>query len=812
MVRPRAIFTLVCLVGVPPLTARAQSVRGTIVDERSVPLSGVVVQLLDVSGTAVSRALSDESGSYRLAARASGRYRVRTQRIGFRPVVSEAFDLRELEEVTRPITMRGIPFSLDTVRVTERNSCRISSDTVAATFALWEQVRTALTAALVTFGNQEMNATTLLYERALDPASRRVESQSTQLKSGITLRAWYSLPPDSLHRAGYVILGPDRWTTYYAPDFDVLLSAPFLEDHCFRIANGPSPNLIALEFEPVRGRTVAEIRGQLLLDRKTAELKRLEYRYVNVRAEAQNAQAGGTVQFTRLRDGSWVIPRWDIRLPVLEETNENLNVGIPGASVARRVRVRAVKVSGGELALVARKSDTLWVHPPLTLSGRVVDSVDFRAIEGAILELRGAKLRAISDATGAFKLTGILPGDYTLVATTPQLDSLTWSVEMPLTIMDTSLAVRVSLPPPAVVAERFCPNGTRGNGGVGIGMVTGVLRINDSTPASGVGVSVQWQQIKFDAVVAGEVPRRADAVTDSRGVYHVCGVERDRDINLLTSWDPSGQPRRSVLIPKGALGVNRSFEVHPRVVGGATMTGRVVADSTKRPLSGAEVVLAEANMTGRTDSAGQYRITDIPPGIQTIIVRRVGYRPASDQIAFTRNTSFTNNFALKIAPQSLDSIVVVAKAPTELEERRKSGVGSFISRDELAKESSRRLSELMMKVSGTRIWRSNGNDAWIASGRNAGQTSILNSMADSLTNILDPMDIAKGAKPACYVDVWMDNTMVYSGRPKEPLFNVNSLTPDEVESIEFYAGPAQTPVRYSRPGAKCGVLVIKTRR
>jgi hypothetical protein len=46
----------------------------------------------------------------------------------------------------------------------------------------------------------------------------------------------------------------------------------------------------------------------------------------------------------------------------------------------------------------------------------------------------------------------------------------------------------------------------------------------------------------------------------------------------------------------------------------------------------------------------------------------------------------------------------------------------------------------------------------------------------------------------------------------EPLFNLNSINPAQIEAIEFYASPAETPLKYSVMESQCGVLVIWTRR
>ena len=71
----------------------------------------------------------------------------------------------------------------------------------------------------------------------------------------------------------------------------------------------------------------------------------------------------------------------------------------------------------------------------------------------------------------------------------------------------------------------------------------------------------------------------------------------------------------------------------------------------------------------------------------------------------------------------------------------------------------------------------------------------------------------KGARLACYVNVVLDGFRVYAPRrPDDPLFDINSIRVDQIETIEYYVGATQLPGRYQGPGADaCGVLVIRTR-
>jgi hypothetical protein len=67
-----------------------------------------------------------------------------------------------------------------------------------------------------------------------------------------------------------------------------------------------------------------------------------------------------------------------------------------------------------------------------------------------------------------------------------------------------------------------------------------------------------------------------------------------------------------------------------------------------------------------------------------------------------------------------------------------------------------------------------------------------------------------GAPVGCYVQIYLDNTMVNYGRPTLP-YNLNSLYARQIEAIEFYESGATVPSKYSKPGSDCGVLVVHTR-
>jgi hypothetical protein len=795
-----------------PICIGAQTIRGSVVDRAdSAAVSGVVVLLLDAGGSVVARALTNERGEFRLPANAAGAYRVRTLRIGFRPVTSDPVLLSSGQEVTRQLVVAGVPFSLDTVRVQKRSTCRMNVDSALVTYAIWEQVRMALTATDLST-RARMGATIVTFERILDPKTKRVRDQKSSVRAGVTQRPWISLSADTLQRFGYVA-EVNGWQVFAAPDIDVLLSSQFLEDHCFRIADADSTR-IGLAFEPTRERSkIPEIKGTVWLDRKSSELRRMEFVYTNISREQEQGDAGGEMVFVRTKRGPWAISSWNIRMPVLQETFfERGNAGDMGPKRERLYRVSGLKVAGGDLALLTRGGDTLWSRPPLTVTGTVADSASGRPIVDARVAIRGTTLETVSDSGGMFKLDGVIPGEYFLQVRTPALDSVAVTWLTSLSVSDGSRPVEAHLPSTADMVARLCPIKDRP-----IGMVVGQVRFRgdtpDTVPRGGVGVIAEWHDLKIfthGPVVVNKTPMGLDARTDVTGTYRMCGLPLNTRFALRTELETTGTmvaagiPPQTRFVRLDLLVGKPDAVVSAAVAGGATFQGNVLRASDRRPVAGAEVAFPDLGFAARSDSLGAFRVTDVPAGTHAVAVRQLGYAAVNVSVSFAQNETVSREFVLGAA-QVLDTVAVAGRRPNlpEFEERRKMGIGHFVTREELDKQENRRMSEVLSQVGGLRVVRATGaNNAWISAGR--GQLAKYDP---------DPYSAAMGARPMCYVDVWMDGVRIYAGGLMgAPLFDVNSVMPATLEGVEYYTGAAQIPAKYTRVNQECGVLVLWTRR
>jgi hypothetical protein len=90
----------------------AQAIRGRLLEERTgVPVAEASIALVSDSGAPLGvRARTDSAGAFALRATRPGIVRLRAERIGYRPALSPAVELREGDEIS--VTLRIVPDTL----------------------------------------------------------------------------------------------------------------------------------------------------------------------------------------------------------------------------------------------------------------------------------------------------------------------------------------------------------------------------------------------------------------------------------------------------------------------------------------------------------------------------------------------------------------------------------------------------------------------------------------------------------------------------------------------------------------------------
>lgn len=214
----------------------------------------------------------------------------------------------------------------------------------------------------------------------------------------------------------------------------------------------------------------------------------------------------------------------------------------------------------------------------------------------------------------------------------------------------------------------------------------------------------------------------------------------------------------------------------------------VTENSTRELLTTDRVSVGGTGLRSLADAAGRVRIGEIPPGKHRVEVGALGYAPVKLDIAFAAGATVEGEVALMPAPIALEGIeATAARGRLYLRglgfyERQKRGLGAFIDRERLEKRQPFFLSDALRGIRGVRIIRTpDGRHVAIAS---RGSGSILNAN--------------------CAMPIYLDG-----GRA--PFDDLDTFPVRNIEAIEVYRGPAETPPRFSGAGSVCGAIVIWTR-
>ena len=229
----------------------------------------------------------------------------------------------------------------------------------------------------------------------------------------------------------------------------------------------------------------------------------------------------------------------------------------------------------------------------------------------------------------------------------------------------------------------------------------------------------------------------------------------------------------------------------------ATMSGKILADSSERPLFGAQISVPALRITVTADSLGNFRLNGIEPGRQLITVTHMGFAQLKTYVAFAASDTVDADILLTPIPvngaQRVAKVSVTADAvPRGLEDferRRQNGIGDFLTEDVIRKTSHGELTDVVRRIPGIQFSRpQSGFGAYASAGRGANR-----------------------GRP-CFVAVMIDRTWVYEGKRNELPFDLNSISPDIVVAMEYYRGMSYVPAEFGKERTTCGTLIIWTRQ
>ncbi|MDZ7780898.1 MAG: carboxypeptidase-like regulatory domain-containing protein [Gemmatimonadota bacterium] len=537
-----------------PAAAAAQTVLARVLDaETDAPVSGALSYLLDDGGVTVETTLTDDIGRAMFLDVEPGAYRIRVEMIGRETTTSERFDVESGTPEQVEVRLPSSAIALEGIEVSAGERCRIRPEEGLTIARVWDEARKALEAASYTDRSDLYRYRIETWQRDLDRDARVVQRETGSEREGFMRVPFESLPAEDLVEGGFVQEDDDGSMRYYAPDARVLLSDVFLDSHCLRLEEGSegTEGLVGVAFEPASDRSnrIADIAGTLWLDPETAELRWLEYRYVNVLPGLATDLIGGRVEFRSMPDGTWIVPEWWIRMPVLVQER-----GLQGRL---RTRIDGYRQAGGRVAEVRNSGGDAFLRGESgTIEGFVQDSLGVLPLRGVRVGVVGSNQQVFTDEEGRFRITGLSDGTYRIRFVDTRFEAFGVQpdpIEREVRSGEVT-SVFFRMPPLSDLLFEACraeapPEGTA----VLAGRVTGQ---EGRRPRAGVSVEVRWEDFRMTPRGSGERRITGSNVegmateTDSDGFYRLCGVPEGRLLSVSLRRDGDESEADTLRIPE----------------------------------------------------------------------------------------------------------------------------------------------------------------------------------------------------------------------------------------------------------------------
>src|SRR5438445_8391843 len=238
------------------------------------------------------------------------------------------------------------------------------------------------------------------------------------------------------------------------------------------------------------------------------------------------------------------------------------------------------------------------------LSGTVTDASTGKPIAGATVSAGSGS--AVTDAGGAYAISGLAPGTYTATASASGYASQSASVT--LTAGSTTTQNFALAPNPGTITGTVTDAGT-------------------AAPIAGATVSYSG----------------GSTTTDGSGAYTLANVAEGSSSVTAGATGYASQSR-TVTVRPGATATQNFALTRPT---GAS-PGTVTSAATGSPIGGATVSYSGGSTT--TNGSGQYTLSNVAPGAYNVIASAAGYSSASQSATVGSGQTATANFALRLAP------------------------------------------------------------------------------------------------------------------------------------------------------------------
>jgi TonB-dependent starch-binding outer membrane protein SusC len=227
-----------------------------------------------------------------------------------------------------------------------------------------------------------------------------------------------------------------------------------------------------------------------------------------------------------------------------------------------------------------------------------------------------------------------------------------------------------------------------------------------------------------------------------------------------------------------------------------SIRGTVVDPATRQPLTGVQVTVRGTTRGTLTDARGAFLVTNVAPGTYTLRLELLGYRPFERQVTVQAGQATVVEVEMASSAIGLDEIVVTGTAGRTT--RR--ALGNSVSTVNAA---------AVTEVAPV------ANVQQLLQGRSAGLTVLPSSGVvggSSRMRVRGLSSLSAGNEPVVFIDGirMFSGTSTTEGNTAQGINRLDSLNPNDIESIEVIKGPAASTLYGAEAAA--GVIQIITKR
>jgi hypothetical protein len=233
--------------------------------------------------------------------------------------------------------------------------------------------------------------------------------------------------------------------------------------------------------------------------------------------------------------------------------------------------------------------------------------------------------------------------------------------------------------------------------------------------------------------------------------------------------------------------------------------GLHVVDAADAPIAGARVVLG-TGAEGVSSESGWVRLPAVQPGRVFVLVTRIGYRPTEFTLEVPAG-GLEVDVELEPAPVAVEGVTAVGRSENRhlamggFYRRKESGMGTFLTRDEIARTGSMRTSDVFRRVRGVRV---------VPAGQNQYKLQTVR-YGLSMSQSTSPVSRQQRRGEETGASNFVCEMLVFVDGMQQKLDGIDDIQMESLEAIEVYRGSGEIPAEYKVLNATCGVVLLWTR-